>query len=279
MEPLIGALEAYKAQAGDEFDGSVLFRVDRSVVFRVIMKLLVNAAQAGYPSFETAVTREGDGSGWEGCMDMKNAPPRLPSESDVGRIKLVLLVKTDGYVLATTAGDRTDIPASSGALDAEALERALAERRKLEPERRDIVVAAREDVPHGEVVRVFDLALEHGFEEISLSDGSTPGHGSMSKEVIRRVIRRHINEVRYCHEQAMADSDSTIDGRVSVSFSIGPTGTVTRAEVVHETTGSQVVATCIRDAVTRWTFPAPEGGGAVIVTYPFVLKSVAEPEQ
>jgi hypothetical protein len=30
---------------------------------------------------------------------------------------------------------------------------------------------------------------------------------------------------------------------------------------------------CIAAAVRRWEFPKPQGGGIVVVTYPFVLKS------
>jgi len=32
------------------------------------------------------------------------------------------------------------------------------------------------------------------------------------------------------------------------------------------------VGNCIAQAVKRWQFPKPEGGGSVIVTYPFVLE-------
>lgn len=31
---------------------------------------------------------------------------------------------------------------------------------------------------------------------------------------------------------------------------------------------------CIVAAVRRWSFPAPDGGGVVIVTYPFALQHV-----
>jgi hypothetical protein len=43
--------------------------------------------------------------------------------------------------------------------------------------------------------------------------------------------------------------------------------------VVQETTMKDAgVGNCIAQAVRRWTFPKPEGGGSVIVTYPFVLE-------
>jgi hypothetical protein len=35
--------------------------------------------------------------------------------------------------------------------------------------------------------------------------------------------------------------------------------------------GNAKVEQCIAQSVRRWTFPAPEGGGIVVVSYPFVL--------
>jgi hypothetical protein len=194
-------------------------------------------------------------------------------------VKLVLQVQRDGYVIASTAGDRIEIPARGGALDVAALERALGERRAREPERRRFVVAAAEDVPYGEAVRAMDLLLSHGFDQVSLSGSPTSGVlGSLSKEAIRRVIRRHIDEVRVCYDAAMTSSGVHFEGRVSVRFIIGPRGAVEEADVVADDTGDPSVGTCIRDAVDGWSFPSPEGGGIVVVTYPFVLQTVDAPE-
>lgn len=94
--------------------------------------------------------------------------------------------------------------------------------------------------------------------------------GSMSEEVVRRVIRRHVNEVRYCYESSLARRPDLM-GRVTVAFVIGPTGTVVGSSVANSTVEDPAVGACIAQAVRRWTFPAPDGGGVVQVTYPFVL--------
>ena len=94
--------------------------------------------------------------------------------------------------------------------------------------------------------------------------------GSLSKEVIRRVIRRHINEVRFCYEQEL-DRVPTSQGRVAVKFIISPRAVQTAA-TASSTLGSPKAEGCIANAVRRWTFPSPEGGGIVVVTYPFVLE-------
>lgn len=102
--------------------------------------------------------------------------------------------------------------------------------------------------------------------------GNADVRGSLSREVIRRVIRRHINEVRFCYEQEL-NQRPDLEGRVMVSFIISPTGAVQSATVGNSTINNQRVESCIAGAVRRWTFPAPDGGGVVGVNYPFVLSS------
>jgi TonB family protein len=103
-----------------------------------------------------------------------------------------------------------------------------------------------------------------------IRSGTADVHGSLSKEVIRRIIGRHINEVRFCYEQEL-NSRPDLQGRVAVKFMISPSGTVQTAAVATSDLGNAKVEQCIAQAVRRWTFPAPDGGGIVVVTYPFVL--------
>ena len=49
--------------------------------------------------------------------------------------------------------------------------------------------------------------------------------GGLSQEQVRRTIRRHVNEVRFCYEQGLQQNPS-IEGRVSVRFIIANNGTV-----------------------------------------------------
>jgi len=95
--------------------------------------------------------------------------------------------------------------------------------------------------------------------------------GSLSSQVIRRVIKRHLNEVRFCYEQQL-QSDPALKGRVVIRFVIDSKGNVTAAVVAESTFNDTIVETCILQAVRRWKFPAPEGGGGVVVSYPFELR-------
>ena len=96
--------------------------------------------------------------------------------------------------------------------------------------------------------------------------------GALDKDIIRRIVRAHINEVRYCYNQALA-RDPSVQGRVKVQFTIGGTGRVPSAVVQETTLRDPAVGNCIAQAVRRWTFPKPEGGGSVIVSYPFILEN------
>ncbi len=98
------------------------------------------------------------------------------------------------------------------------------------------------------------------------------GHvrGSLDKEIIRRIIRRHINEVKYCYEQELPRNPN-LGGRLLVQFTIAPTGQVISSVLQNSTMGNVRVESCTVQAVRRWEFPKPDGGGIVMVSYPFVL--------
>lgn len=102
----------------------------------------------------------------------------------------------------------------------------------------------------------------------SIKPGSAVVTGSLSKEVIRRVVRQHINEIRFCYEQALAKNPS-LAGKVIVQFIIDDQGNVISSKVKSTTLKDTTVEKCIVEALERWTFPSPEGGGTVKVTYPF----------
>lgn len=94
--------------------------------------------------------------------------------------------------------------------------------------------------------------------------------GSLSREVIQRVIRRHLAEVRRCYEHAL-QRDPGLTARVTAHFTIGTTGTVDAATV--DGSSDVEMTTCIATHLRTWVFPAPSGGGVVQVNYPFIFSS------
>ena len=104
--------------------------------------------------------------------------------------------------------------------------------------------------------------------DVALSQVSV--HGQLDKEIIRRIIHRHINEIRYCYEQELTRFPG-LGGRVMVQFTIAGTGQVIASVLQNSTLANARVESCVVQAVKRWEFPAPVGGGLAIVSYPFVL--------
>lgn len=103
--------------------------------------------------------------------------------------------------------------------------------------------------------------------------GRAEVRGALDKEIIRRIVRRHLNEVKYCYQQGLsARTEPT--GRVVIQFTIAGSGQVVMSVVQKSTLNNRPVETCIARAVRRWLFPKPRGGGIVIVSYPFVLRTV-----
>jgi biopolymer transport protein ExbD len=101
-----------------------------------------------------------------GQPQMDTPPPEDP------QIKLILQVQATGYVLATTAGERTAIPKNGDAYDVEELVKKLKERRELEPNRKDLTIAPEDGVRYEEVVKAMDVVVGEGYEAMSLSDGA-----------------------------------------------------------------------------------------------------------
>ncbi|MBX3272332.1 MAG: energy transducer TonB [Sandaracinaceae bacterium] len=103
-------------------------------------------------------------------------------------------------------------------------------------------------------------------------DSSAQVLGGLSRDAIRRVVRRNLPQVRHCYEQGLTNHPS-LEGRVVVSWTVDSSGTVQRSEVAQSTLGNAGVESCIASAVRRWTFPQPDGGMPVGVNYPFMLQS------
>ncbi|MCA9708132.1 MAG: AgmX/PglI C-terminal domain-containing protein, partial [Myxococcales bacterium] len=94
--------------------------------------------------------------------------------------------------------------------------------------------------------------------------------GALDRDIIRRIVRAHVNEVRHCYNRGLV-RDPNLHGRVEISFHIGATGLVLASEATETTLPDASVTQCIAQAVRRWKFPMPSGGGTVRVTMPFML--------
>ncbi|MDQ3035033.1 MAG: biopolymer transporter ExbD [Myxococcota bacterium] len=87
-------------------------------------------------------------------------------------IRLYLQVTQTGFTIASTAGERIEIPKAGEEYDLEGLRTRLQERRTAEPNRHDLIVAPEDGVMYEDVIAAMDLAVGQGFEDVSLSDGA-----------------------------------------------------------------------------------------------------------
>ena len=97
-------------------------------------------------------------------------------------------------------------------------------------------------------------------------------HGAGSKEIVSRIIRSHIDEVKACYDAELS-REPTLAGKINVQFTIEASGQVSEASVARSTLHNARVESCTVEAVRRWPFPKPLGGGKVIISYPFVMET------
>lgn len=95
--------------------------------------------------------------------------------------------------------------------------------------------------------------------------------GSLDKDGISQVIRKDLDNVRDCYEHALARQPD-LAGRVVVQFVIGGKGIVSDSRLASSTLGAKDAEVCIAELTCRWRFAPTNGGGPVIVTYPFSFK-------
>ena len=98
--------------------------------------------------------------------------------------------------------------------------------------------------------------------------------GSLSREQISRVVNENIHEIQGCYERRLM-SDNTLGGRIVFDWTVTAQGSVSQVRVRSSTVSDSKVADCISGLIKAWRFEKP-AGGEVIVTFPFLFRSVAQ---
>lgn len=105
---------------------------------------------------------------------------------------------------------------------------------------------------------------------VSVSTGKAEGDlGDLTAEQINKVVLAHKNAIQYCFVKELQRYPN-LDGKVIVTWWIGPSGTVTHAKIRSSTMNNAAVEDCIVRQVRKWKFPAP-GGSQPVVNYPFIF--------
>jgi hypothetical protein len=93
--------------------------------------------------------------------------------------------------------------------------------------------------------------------------------GSMDPDIIRKILRDHIPQFRYCYQSALDSSSSAFSGVMVFNFIIGASGHVAKA-AVDDADGQvpSAVRGCVLNVLKGIKFPEPLGGGKVSVKQP-----------
>ncbi|MDX9806698.1 MAG: AgmX/PglI C-terminal domain-containing protein, partial [bacterium] len=107
--------------------------------------------------------------------------------------------------------------------------------------------------------------------EIYENSNNDPTMGSLDRSQIDAYIKRNLAKIRWCYEKALK-KNSSLYGKIVINFIINGSGAVSLSKIHSSTMNNKNVETCVADQIKKIQFPAPKGGGIVIVNYPFVFK-------
>jgi len=102
---------------------------------------------------------------------------------------------------------------------------------------------------------------------VQAATATTTGAG-LPPEVIQRIVRAQISQIQGCYEAAMTKAPS-LAGKIAVKFIIDGQGAVTSASAADTNITDADMVSCVVGKVKKMSFPAPDGGSPVVVTYPF----------
>lgn len=109
-----------------------------------------------------------------------------------------------------------------------------------------------------------DLGLMHKESEVS---------GGLDREVIAKYINSQKGKILFCYERQLSANPGMF-GKVSVKFQIASGGEVETSKITESTLNNSNVESCLLQLMATWRFPKPTGGVKVLVSYPFVFKSL-----
>jgi len=92
----------------------------------------------------------------------------------------------------------------------------------------------------------------------------------LSKSLVGEYLGRYWSQFKWCYSREL-DKDPNLYGKVTVTFTISKGGRVSEASVLNSSMNDLNVESCVLRTIRRINFPPPDGGGEVIVTYPFLF--------
>lgn len=111
---------------------------------------------------------------------------------------------------------------------------------------------------------------------LTIRIGAASVSGHLPPEVIQRIVRQNVGRFRLCYEQGLK-TNATLGGSVTLVFTIANDGSISEHSASTSSLPDPKVVSCVENALSTLTFPAPEGG-VVKVTNPIFFAPPVEPE-
>jgi hypothetical protein len=93
--------------------------------------------------------------------------------------------------------------------------------------------------------------------------------GAIDPELIRKLLREHIPQFRYCYQAELNSGNENLKGVFDIQFQITGKGKGRKVKLVTKGTKfTKKGVNCIRKVISMITFPKPKGGGVVDVRQP-----------
>lgn len=97
--------------------------------------------------------------------------------------------------------------------------------------------------------------------------------GDLDPQAVIAKIRQYRGALVACYEAALK-RNPTLAGKITLRFTIGKIGKVTKVDIEADTMHDDDVSQCIIDHAKNWRFPEPKGGSdGVQFSYPFIFQA------
>lgn len=106
---------------------------------------------------------------------------------------------------------------------------------------------------------------------VTVSTGPPAIYGGLDRKIIQRIINQNRRRFKYCYERELIKNQQ-LQGKIHVWFQIEANGRVYKSKVSRTTMNNDRVEQCLVRRVRVMRFPAPKGGGIVVVNYPFIFR-------
>lgn len=130
-------------------------------------------------------------------------------------------------------------------------------------------------VPGGRGWKLSKMTKKNRHKVVVTTDQSQIVSDGLDRKIIQRYIRMYRNRIRYCYERELR-KNPFLTGKVEVSFRIEANGKVYKSSIKRSTLNNDRVEQCLARRIRIIQFPAPKGGGIVLVNYPFLFQAASK---